>query len=147
MAGSSDQTAAERIEKHGTVLDAYHREGGVWLPHAPVLVNEDFDFAIAMSLEGGLGAGLAAAKRKENNQKTVVAMGDLRLAPDVEARIEALRCSGTHVYFLIWGAEQAVLRMVVDVEGDAGKSRVVEGGSAEELDAAARKLLAEVVDK
>jgi hypothetical protein len=122
------ETPAQLIERHGTVLDAYHRESGVWVTHAPALVNEDFDFAIAMGLEGGMGAGLAAAKRKENNQKRAAALVDLRLPADVELQLTQLRCRGMHVYFVLWGGDNAALTLVLDVEGDVAQSRVVDGG-------------------
>jgi hypothetical protein len=117
------------VRQHGTVVDAYQREGGAWLERAPVLVNEDFDFALAMGMEGGIGAGLAAGKRKDHNaHKAAVLAGVVGSLDALQQRLKELRCCGVHVYFLLWGAETAVLRTVVDVAGDAAKSRVVESG-------------------
>jgi hypothetical protein len=136
-------TPAERIAKHGSVLDAYHRQDGVWLPHAPVLVNEDFDFAQAMAMEDGIGAGLAAMKRQQNNQERAEQMRDLQFDAELNERIEQLRCCGMDVYFLLWG-EEGKVQMVLDVEGaDNANSRVVEG-TGPKFAAAAAELLARV---
>jgi hypothetical protein len=114
------------IRQHGTILDTYQREGGVWLERAPLLINEDFDFALAMSLEGGVGAGLAAAKRKENNAKKAVTLANFTAPPALQQRLAELRCCGVHVYFVLWGADSAVLRTVADVPGDREASRVID---------------------
>jgi hypothetical protein len=122
-------TPAERIAKHGSALDAYHLQDGIWLPHAPVLVNEDFDFALAMSMEDGLGAGLAAAARQQNNQKRADELRELRFDDALNARIEELRCCGRDVYFVLWGKEGA-LKMVVDESANEGRpGSVVDGTS------------------
>lgn len=126
-------TPATRVRE----ADTYHRQDGVWLPHAPVLVNEEFDFALAMSMEGGVGAGLAAAKRGENNQKRAEELRELRFDEAVNARLAELRCCGKDVYFLVWGSDGKIT-MVVDGEGkDAGKGRNVEDASVS-TDVAAR---------
>jgi hypothetical protein len=62
------------------VLDVYFRQDGAWLSKAPILVNEDFDFMLASSLEDGVGAGLAAMKRKQNNEKRVKELAALALS-------------------------------------------------------------------
>lgn len=123
------QPSAELIRRQGTVLDPYQLEGGVWLEHAPVVLNEDFDFALAMGMEGGVGAGLAAARRKENNTRKAESFSARELAPALRARLEELRCCGVHVYFVLWGAESAALRTVIDISGDTAQSRVVEGAA------------------
>lgn len=135
---------AEHIAEAGTVLDNYHLEGGVWLPHAPILVNEDFDFALAMAMEDGIGVGVAAAKRKANNQRKANRLAEVRLPPDVDERIAKLRCEGALVYFLLWGGDDPVLQLVLDVEADVNESRIVAGGSAEVLDESMRAVLREV---
>lgn len=107
-------TPAQYIAQHGTALDRYQIEGGVWLPHAPVLVNRDFDFALAMGMEGGIGAGLAAAKRKKENEARAAELAEVVLSKEAEAKLEELRCRGTHVYFVLWDEAEPVLRAVVD---------------------------------
>lgn len=123
-------SAAAIISDRGTKLDAYQREGGVWLEHAPVLMNRDFDFALSMSLEGGVGAGLAAAKRREGNTEAAVTLREAQLSPELTKELDALRGCGQHVYFVLWGpADEATLRLVGEVVGgpEAGPT-VIEGG-------------------
>jgi len=119
-------SAAAIISEHGTKLDAYQREAGVWLQQAPVLVNRDFDFALSMSLEDGLGAGLAAAKRREGNTEAAVQLGEVALSAELVAELNALRGCGQHVYFVLWGsAEEATLRLVGEVTGGPEKPPLV----------------------
>jgi hypothetical protein len=131
-AAGAQVSHAERIAKHGTALDTYQLQDGVWLPHAPVLVNEPFDFVLAMGMEGGIGAGLAASKRKKNNQKRAEALHELRFDDAMSALLEELRCCGNEVYFLLWGTE-GIIRMVVDKEGEG---KVVDGAQAASTEAA-----------
>ena len=126
-------TPEQHIAQHGSVLDRYKIEGGVWLTHAPVLINRDFDFALAFAMDDGLGAGLAAAKRKAGNEKRAAELSDFRLPRVVEDKLAELRCGGTHVYFLLWEADKPVVRAVVDVVGEKAKSRVVDAERAEPL--------------
>jgi hypothetical protein len=123
---ASKQSHAQRIAEHGSALDLYHRQDGVWLPHAPVLVNEEFDFALAMSMEDGIGAGLAAAKRKENNQKRAQELAELRFGDEAIAKLEALCACGRDVYFLLWGRE-GMIKLVLEGKGAA---KVVDGEGA-----------------
>jgi hypothetical protein len=83
---------------------------------AAALVNEEFDFMLAMSMEDGLGAGLAAAKRKENNQKRAGELAELRLGGALEAKLEELCACGRDVYFVLWGREGKI-KMVLDGKG------------------------------
>lgn len=124
----SELSSAALIERDGTQLDRYQLEGGVWLERAPVLVNQDFDFGTAMGL-GGMGAGIAAGKRKQANEANAAALQGLKLGAENAARLDALRAQGTHVFFVLWGAEEALLRMVVEdaCAKDAKKAQVVEG--------------------
>jgi hypothetical protein len=109
------------------VLDQYHRQDGVWLSHAPVLVNEEYDFALAMSMEDGLGAGIAAAKRKQNNQKRAQELSDFRLGAALDIKLEALCACGRDVYFVLWGRD-AKIKMVLEGEGSP---RILESDGAE----------------
>jgi hypothetical protein len=84
------------------------------------------DFALAVGMEGGVGTGLAAAKRKENNAKKAAALADLALPPALQQRLAALRCCGVHVYFVLWGPERASLRTVIDLPDDATHGRTLE---------------------
>ena len=128
---------AERIAAQGSVLDQYHRQDGVWLAHAPVLVNEDFDFALAMSMEDGLGAGLAAVKRKENNQKRAQELADLRLGAELDAKLEELCDCGRDVYFVLWGRD-GKMKMVLEGKGTQG---IVDGDAAIGRDSIVKRVL------
>ena len=103
------------IAKYGTGLDAYQRQDGVWLPQAPVLVNEDFDFAVAMSLEA-IGAGIAAKKRIDGNAKSAGELSNVTLADGEREKLDALRACGVHVFGVIWTKGEArELRVVTDL--------------------------------
>jgi hypothetical protein len=125
-------TQAERITKQGTELDLYFRQDGVWLSKAPILVNEDFDFMLASSMEDGVGAGLAAMKRKQNNEKRAKELASLALSASASARIAELHCCKREVYFVLWGP--STLRVVVDHVGEVGRGVIAEEHVAGELD-------------
>lgn len=126
------------------MLDLYFRQDGVWLPNAPVLVNEDFDFMLATTMEDGLGVGLAAAKRKQSNEKRAKEFAAVALGEAEKDRIAELRCCGREVYFVLWGP--STLRVVVDHAGEVGRGVIAEEHIAAEMDGegiarAAAKLL------
>ena len=137
-------TPEQHIAQHGTVLDRYQLEGGVWLPHAPVLVNRDFDFALAMALEGGLGAGLAADKRKKENEERAAELAALTLPESAEELLFKLRCLGTHVYFVLWEGKDPGLRAVIDAS--TGDDRVVDTKPTDALTEAIIDVLASLAD-
>lgn len=122
-------SAAQLISDHGTRLEAYQSEGGVWLAKAPVLVNREFDFALAAGVEGGVGAGLAAAKRREGNDQVAVLLRELSLTSELVRELDSLRACGVHVYFVLWGpAEESVLKLVGEApEQREQPARVIEG--------------------
>lgn len=113
-------TAQQHVAQHGTALDRYQLEGGVWLPHAPVLVNRDFDFALAVGMDGGIGPAVAAAKRKKENVERAAGLTDLKLSKTAQHRIEALRCQGAYVYFVLWEGTKPALRAVIDSTSRGG---------------------------
>ena len=128
----ADASSENLVADRGTGLEAYVFEGGAWLPHAPMLVNEEFDFAIAMQMDG-IGAGLAARKRMDNNARKAAALGDLKLPAAVAEQLDELRACGKHAFFVLWGpASGATLKLVVDRGGADGslKGGVVNEGSA-----------------
>jgi hypothetical protein len=109
----SQASSAQLIERYGTGLDRYQREGGIWLASLPILINEDFDFASAMMLKG-IGPGIAAGKRLANNRKKAELLAAVALSPALLARLDALRAQGIHAFWVLWGADKAKLRLVVD---------------------------------
>jgi hypothetical protein len=146
-----EASSEELVAQLGTRLEPYQREGGAWLPNAPVLVNQNFDFAMALAM-GPVGAGLAAGKRKEANQRKVSALAEMVLSADTLAQLDALRAQGVHAYLVLWGAEDAVLRLVMERARQCGREpeiQVYEGAQRGhgtwampgELDREARSLL------
>jgi hypothetical protein len=108
------------IERLGTGVDGYDRTDAVWLPHAPVAINRDFDFATAMTLD--IGAGIAAQKRKRENEQVAAQLSGLALDDSMRARLDELRACGVHAYVLLWGPSDAVdLRIAADRFAAGGK--------------------------
>ncbi len=125
---TAELSSADLIVKYGTGLDPYQRQDALWLPHAPVMVNEDFDFGIAMTLDG-IGAGIAAKKRQDGNAKSARELANLTLADGEAERLDALRGCGVHVYGVIWTKDGGrELRVITDVFGVDGKLVVEEHG-------------------
>lgn len=126
------EPAAAVIARLGTGLPRYDRTDAEWLPHAPVAVNEDFDFATAMSLDT-IGAGLAAAKRKRDNRAKAEALASVSLSRETRASLDRLRRCGTHLYALLWGpTEASTLRLVIDrfaADGSRSDYTVLEQGT------------------
>ena len=106
-------------------LGAVSARGAAWVPGWPLAVNRDFDMALALSLD--VGAGLAAAKRRNGNAELIRRLE--RATPlDPEARLRALcdkradrsaALSGTtvRVYAMLYGERVARLRIVVERAG------------------------------
>ncbi len=116
------------VAHHDASLTPYQLEGGRWYAGA-ILLNEDFDFATAMSMNG-IGAGLAAHKRMANNEAKREALQSVSLSPPLLERLSALRDGGTHVFFLLWGpAESASLTLIVDSVSDCHHSGITAGAS------------------
>lgn len=115
------------------MLDLYFRQDGAWLAKAPIMVNEDFDFMLATTMEDGLGAGLSAAKRKQNNEKRAQQLAGVALDGAARARVEELRCCGREVYFVLWGP--STLKLIVDHSGELGRGIISEEHVSGELDA------------
>lgn len=51
-----------------STLPAYDLTGGVWVKNQPLLINQDFDFAMGMSLPD-IGPAIAAGQRKKGNEE------------------------------------------------------------------------------
>lgn len=122
------KTSEAILAKHGSSLDGYKREGGVWLTQAPVLINREFDFGMAMALEGGLGAGLAAAQRKQANAQVAGALKSVVVHAELTRALEEERRCGLHTFFLLWGADKQTLSLVSEVPGSTSHE-LTEGAS------------------
>jgi hypothetical protein len=124
----TEATTPELLAKYGSTFEAYQREGGSWLA-LPVMVNEEFDFAIASAMEG-IGPGVAAAKRVSNNEEKTRALAEVRLSDELLAGIDLMRRHGSAAYLVLWGSGSAKLRLVVEPSVNCpnrGIPEVVEG--------------------
>lgn len=105
----------------------YLSQDAAWVPGQPLAVNRDFDFMLAMSLEGGLGAGLAAKKRQDENRALAQ---QLAVLPPIDssALLDAL-CSAApqhgcadragqsiRIYGLLFGDKEAGLLVVLETQ-------------------------------
>lgn len=123
--GASLGTVAERasadiVKERGTGVDSYQLQDGVWLAHAPVLVNEDFDFSVAMGL-GAVGAGIAARQRMDHNAARAAELEGMALSEADRQTLDALRACGIHRWALSWGGQSPVVRLVSDHYDASGK--------------------------
>jgi hypothetical protein len=106
----------------------YLARDAVWVAQQPVLVNRDFDFAIAMAPEG-FGAGLAASRRQKGNAALANALAQrsridsaqlTELLTDAEAACEAWNPAGRRIYGMVYGQQRARLRVVIESSENAG---------------------------
>lgn len=108
-------------------LGSYLAQDAVWVPGQPLVVNRDFDFMLAMSLEGGIGAGLAAKKRQDENRALAEQLAALPTI-DTGGVFDALcgaaptacaeRADQTvRIYGLLYGAVDAKLVVLLETEG------------------------------
>jgi len=125
--GTQAEHPADELVARGTGVDAYQREAGIWLSAAPVMVNEDFDFATAMAMPG-IGAAIAAGKRKSSNEQRAAELGAFTLPKEVTDRLEALRGCGIHRWGLLWNGREPALLIITDRFDASGK--LVESKSA-----------------
>jgi hypothetical protein len=105
-------------------FDEYLVRDAAWVPGLPLAINRDFDFALAMSLDG-IGAGIAAKKRRDANLELAQRLSGV--APlDHDALLQALcaaspaaceRLAGARVriYGLLFGEHDARLQVVLEV--------------------------------
>lgn len=66
---SSIEEIQDTVKPNVSTLPAYDLTGGVWVKGHPLLVNSDFDFAVAFGLPD-IGPGIAAGNRKRINEET-----------------------------------------------------------------------------
>lgn len=108
-----------------TTLVAYDVTGGLWVKDQPLLINQNFDFTIAMSLKN-IGPAIAAGKRKKGNKKIVAALTDmprLQLQKMFLKHIESLAANkhkelfAGHIalYGILYGQPKAQLRVVMEL--------------------------------
>lgn len=117
------------IREYGTSLDNYQLEGGLWIDELALLVNEEFDFALAQAIEGA-GPAIAARRRLDRNSEKTAHLRSSSADPVLRAMLDGLRSCGVHVYFVLWGRpEHCELRMVMDSMRDIADPAPVPGSS------------------
>lgn len=102
-------------------LISYDITGAVWLADQPLLINKEFNFGAAMSIEG---AGVAIAVGMRNNKNEALAT-ELKSMPalNLNARLQglltqndiALAGNTISVFGVLYGQPKAHLRTVIEV--------------------------------
>jgi hypothetical protein len=135
LRSSAQEPAPLVLRRLGSGVDPYRLQDGVWLSHAPVMVNEPFDFAQAMGL-GAIGAGLAAANRQKHNRERAEQWSARELSPQAVRHLDALRACGILRWVLLWDAgEKAETHVVTERYDPQGqrletRERVIAGDAA-----------------
>lgn len=106
-------------------LGEYQGRDAAWVPGLPLAVNRDFDFALALSIEG-VGPGIAARKRRDANLEFAQRLSEVA-AFDAQAQLEAL-CAASprfacehlageqvRIYGLLFGERDARLQVVLEI--------------------------------
>jgi len=120
---------ADQLQKEVTpatsTFEGYQLEGGAWVSGRPILVNRDFDFGSAMSIED-IGPAIAAGKRISGNQEVADRLS--RLPPmDLNGAFEKqvtacgrdcgeLNGKRVRLFGLLYGENQARLQVVLEIE-------------------------------
>jgi hypothetical protein len=108
-------------------FDPYLVTGAAWVPGQPILVNRDFDFGYALSMDAS-GPALAARRRQEENSKRAAL-----IAPQTTTKHRpwsAIVChtgavcdqiAGTkgRLYGLLFGGDSARLQLILTLESKA----------------------------
>jgi hypothetical protein len=111
------QTAAD---PKVSTLPAYDLTAAQWVPDQPILVNKDFNFGMAMSIEG-VGVAIAAGMRINKNKELAASLSALpplnlnqrwqSVAIDVQL---PWRDKRVVIYAMLYGQPQAQLRTIVE---------------------------------
>jgi hypothetical protein len=116
----SERSSASVVGDLGTGIDSYRLQDGAWLSHAPVLVNEEFDFGTAMGL-GPIGAGLAAKQRADHNVARSRELESIVLSERARRLLDGLRACGIHRWALLWNGKDPGLHVITDFYDRDGK--------------------------
>jgi hypothetical protein len=127
VANIEELTYAHR--QGGLHLPVYWTTDAVWATPYRILVGSEFDFAIAAALD--IGAGIAAAKRKKQNQdgaKQIAALADLEPAwyfPEASSQYDLCRVlagRSVRLYVVLFGDTNAHVQVVLDLPENDGKT-------------------------
>jgi hypothetical protein len=101
----------------------YQARDAQWVPGQPLVVNRDFDFETAMTLDGA-GSGLAVAKRRDGNAALAKQLAGLPpIRPEALLRNLVDPCGDRcplmahgieRIYGVLYGDREARLRIVVE---------------------------------
>jgi hypothetical protein len=133
----------------GARVGPYPAQSAAWIRGQPVAVNHDFDFGIALAMEDGMGAGIAAAKRISKNAAFAEQLAKLepidphtllqRLCSDVPSACTKLAGARARIFGLLYGERAARLRVVLErVDATASDPIYVSISDALTLDDLAR---------
>jgi hypothetical protein len=117
-------------------IGAYQARDAQWLRRYPLLVGRDYDFTMALGLDDGVGAALAALHRRQHNQAAAQQLEGLSAvshdqlldvigrrcgwantnrAPPRRLCPELARARGAWAYGVLFGADTARLRVVLEL--------------------------------
>lgn len=110
-----------------STLPAYDLTGSVWVKNQPLLINQDFDFGMAMSLPD-IGPGIAAGQRKKGNEEVaqiLEAMPPLHLDAIFKRHMKNSDSMGqpkrVTLYGVLFGQPNAQLRVILESKSTAGE--------------------------
>lgn len=103
-----------------STLPAYDLTGGVWVKDQPLLINQDFDFAMGMSLPD-IGPAVAAGQRKRGNEEVaqlLEAMPPLQFDATLQKHMKDSVLMGPPrqitLYGILFGQPNAYLRVILE---------------------------------
>jgi hypothetical protein len=110
-----------------STLPAYDLTGGVWVKDQPLLINQDFDFAMGMGLPD-IGPAIAAGQRKKGNEEVaqlLEAMPPLRLDVILQKHMKDSTFKNPleqiTLYGILFGQPNAHLRVILETRNTQGE--------------------------
>lgn len=113
-------------------LSNYEIRDAVWVPNQPILVNRDFDFGVALSLED-IGPAIAVVQRRKANAALAQRLASIppidagrllhalcRPSPAFDSCAQ-LAARSLRIYGLLFGEHDARLQVVLEVNGAEGR--------------------------
>ena len=113
----------QAADPKNSTLPSYDLTAAQWVENRPLLINKDFNFGMAMSMEG-VGVAIAAGMRINSNKELAAALADLPpLNLTQKWQAVAGNINDEHrekqvvIYALLYGQPQAQLRTIVEFHG------------------------------
>ena len=111
----------ENVSPRSSNLPAYELTGCIWVKGQPLLINQDFDFSMAMGLPD-IGAAVAAGTRKKGNEEVVKLLQDMPPLALEDRFNEAIKSSLMNpqekeikLYGILFGQPDAHLRTILEL--------------------------------